>query len=178
MFPPYTDDSVLTATDQFSILTGSNSTESGRLGLGSSFDRLLSRSAKRFDRFLGRLSEVLGFGPNAVVKRIMRRAASRALLASAHRHRCRHEDTMAELLSGLRRKHTFQDIVSLLLCSPVLACSKCRSVFISCLVAEDSIRLCCLGLRKCLKYVTYLSRLPGYSLTSAPEGPVMRQSKS
>ena len=56
---------------RFSIVTGSESTMSGRRGVGRTLDRFLQSGGRQLEAAIARIGETLGFGPHALVVRLL-----------------------------------------------------------------------------------------------------------
>jgi hypothetical protein len=128
-----------------SLLTATDSTESDIRGPGRLVGRALLASGKRIEPALSRAAEFLGYGPNAIVRKLV------MLIKEGHCRGKFHSDSRGYLQDArsFRDKETPRDELLDLICYP---CRNCRQTLLDTLsYKEDSIiRL----LGKLLEYTT------------------------
>lgn len=124
-----------------SLASGTDSTTSGIPGPGRALGALLSAYGKRVESILSRTAQYMGFGPHAIVQRIL------AVLHKYHAQRC---PSSPELLStSMRSSSTNPSILIGRLLELCAVCRRCRCPHITETAMEGE---CTLLLTQLLKY--------------------------
>jgi hypothetical protein len=114
---------VLSSNVSFSIMTDTNSTTSSIFGPGRSVGALLSASGRRFEGMVNRTAERLGYGPNAIMTRLLN------CLRQSHERLRTCKGSPRNSRSSPRTTLSFTDLVDNAMLLGSSACPKCRRPF-------------------------------------------------
>ena len=148
-----------------SLLTRTNTTVSGIPGAGRTVGRIIWAGGRCLERVLGRGAELLGYGPNAVRRRLLAHLQHEHVRSESHRQRCGISAAKA-LFSGVPEiSGTIILAVIYLVCHP---CPGCGFPVLSDFAVGQDCRVLLLKLLRYARFVAYTIKKPTTLATLTP----------